>query len=369
MILKSGSRDTPNIVLINDTFNWYHWGCTATSSVIRKRVKSVGGGYAFVPISWVMNLVDGPESIDDFDSSPFFKGIIRKNQELFSYLYAADVILINGEGSLHGFSKLVRNLLYLAYVAKRFMGKTVHIINHSVYPDDYREDSGSLNREIYRVVYQLIDYVAIRESKSHSLMKNMGVKAALAFDCLPLSLSTEHYPDNKEKKIIVAGSALMSAAVVAALTELVLHFSAVGFRVELLVGANADLFSANDEGLIKSLRESLCKGRFAVCQAASLEQWFAAIATADLLVSGRFHYSIAAAFLKTPFILLDSNTPKNRALADELNCSVLEFVDDFGAKLIDEASRRLRGGGLIATQRLNDLRLRAGLNFCPDVFL
>ena len=43
--------------------------------------------------------------------------------------------------------------------------------------------------------------------------------------------------------------------------------------------------------------------------------WLDCIGRARQLVSGRFHHSIAAAFLGTPFVLMESNTPKNQALA------------------------------------------------------
>ena len=49
----------------------------------------------------------------------------------------------------------------------------------------------------------------------------------------------------------------------------------------------------------------------------TMSEWLDTIRSATLLVSGRFHYTIASCMLDTPCIVLDSNTPKNRAVCEE----------------------------------------------------
>ena len=61
-----------------------------------------------------------------------------------------------------------------------------------------------------------------------------------------------------------------------------------------------------------------CSGDWEIIEANSIKKWLDTIYQASLLVSGRFHYTIAAAVMGTPFILLESNTPKNAGLAKSL---------------------------------------------------
>ena len=48
-----------------------------------------------------------------------------------------------------------------------------------------------------------------------------------------------------------------------------------------------------------------------------------------MLISGRFHYSIIAMYLKCPFIILSSNTPKNLGLIKmtRLPNQVIDYQD------------------------------------------
>jgi len=54
---------------------------------------------------------------------------------LFDLHFSADVVLINGEGTLHHNFPVVNYLLHFAYSATRRLGKPIQIINHLVYPE------------------------------------------------------------------------------------------------------------------------------------------------------------------------------------------------------------------------------------------
>lgn len=62
-----------------------------------------------------------------------------------------------------------------------------------------------------------------------------------------------------------------------------------------------------------------CKAPWQLINASSMEEWLDTINHATFLVSGRFHHSIAAFCLNTPFIALNSNTHKVHAI-----CAMLE---------------------------------------------
>ena len=105
-------------------------------------------------------------------------------------------------------------------------------------------------------------------------------------------------------------------ATVAACAEVAVAGHKAGLRPVFLFGANANL-AADDCEFARHLTRA-AGGTIELCHATSEAEWLSAIASAKLLVSGRFHYSIAAACLGTPFIALDSNTPKMDGLMQVL---------------------------------------------------
>jgi polysaccharide pyruvyl transferase WcaK-like protein len=80
-------------------------------------------------------------------------------------------------------------------------------------------------------------------------------------------------------------------------------------------------------------------GYFHLVNATSELEWLRTIASAELLVSGRFHHSIAAAFLDTPFIIMESNTPKIAGLMQRLESQVFVSIAaaNLGAVLYEQA--------------------------------
>jgi polysaccharide pyruvyl transferase WcaK-like protein len=101
-----------------------------------------------------------------------------------------------------------------------------------------------------------------------------------------------------------------------ACAQLAISARKAGLRPIFLFGANANL-AADDRDFARLLTRAT-GGAIELCHATSEAEWLSAIASAKLLVSGRFHYSIAAACLGTPFIALDSNTPKMDGLMQML---------------------------------------------------
>ena len=124
-----------NIVILNDTFSWYHWGCTASSSGIREELQGRAHKLTYCHILDTYNFKNIPTVLADFDSKEFFFNVVlTNNQQLFAEISDADLILINGEGTIHYLSKPAVALLYISYASKKYLNKVVHIINHSPYP-------------------------------------------------------------------------------------------------------------------------------------------------------------------------------------------------------------------------------------------
>ncbi|MBV1915348.1 MAG: polysaccharide pyruvyl transferase family protein [Pseudomonadales bacterium] len=304
------NQSRPTALFINDTSNWYHWGCTATSSVIRRRLKQIGYELDAIPIKQIVNMQPHIEQFGDFESESFFEKFKQANHSLLDALSVHDLIIINGEGSIHGISTTSLNLLYIAHIAKQWFGKNVQIINHSCYPLELMEWQNSVEFNLYRQVYQQLDYVAIREPISHRLMDEGGISNSLSFDCMPLYI--EQYEDQIEKKersgVVLSGSVCWLKDSLDAIAKLVKYLQGKSIDVTVLIGARENMAS-DDVGFVNDLYAQL-DGNIIVRVASTLQEWLETLANTKLLISGRFHHTIAAAMLDTPFVLLNSNTPK-----------------------------------------------------------
>ena len=84
----------------------------------------------------------------------------------------------------------------------------------------------------------------------------------------------------------------------------------------MLIGANS--YPAGDDiRLVQALHKTIglsCE----LVYAWSEHEWLRTIDNAVLLISGRFHHTIAAAFLRTPFLVMGSNTKKIDGLSEIL---------------------------------------------------
>lgn len=85
-----------------------------------------------------------------------------------------------------------------------------------------------------------------------------------------------------------------------------------GYRVKFLYG-DMQYPARDDQEIILELKRSMGHNFF-IANATSVNNWLDHIAQAGLLISGRFHHSIAAACLGTKFIAFNSNTPKMEGL-------------------------------------------------------
>jgi polysaccharide pyruvyl transferase WcaK-like protein len=128
-----------------------------------------------------------------------------------------------------------------------------------------------------------------------------------------------HYkkrPERCRKHLLIAGSVAWRDDSLSALIQYIQNMRKQGFSISILFGANL-MPAADDITFIDAFRR-VYPDDWRLIKAASIYEWLDAIAGATILVSGRFHHTIAAWCLSTPFLLLDSNTPKNSGLAEIL---------------------------------------------------
>jgi polysaccharide pyruvyl transferase WcaK-like protein len=268
-------------------------------------------------------------------------------------------------------------LLLLPHVAKMVFGKPVISINQTVY------SSNPGFRPILCSAYRSHDLVCVREPASLEFLHQLGLNGAMlvpdtAF-LTPMSAEdprTLLEPAPKDRYFCVSGSALMITGDVSpqGLAELIQSvYRRSGLTPVFLCS------TIHDRQFAEFV--SGWPGRTFPLHRVAVERTYQQVARvlsgAEFLLSGRYHMSILAAVAQTPFVLLASNSYKNRGLAELLDypLGVREF-SDAGAVLSDVAyvlARRselsehleravrsvraiIGGGERMLRARLNDMR-------------
>lgn len=335
-------------VLVNDTSAWYHYGCSCTSLGLHGELRRRFSAIRSLPVHRVAMLRELPVTADEFDDDARFERFASAHPDVMESLEASEAVYVNGEGTLHGLGRQAVALLYIAYVAKRRLDRPVHMINHSCFPDGTAGTGSTAAQMLYKKVYECLDFVAVREAASARLLAGMGIEATQSFDCLPLFVDErfERGPGAARNNVVIAGSVAWAAGdVVPRLGRFVEAMRDAGHPVEVLVGADS-LMAGDDVQFVEALGQAMGGGLDLVAAGSELE-WLSTIADAALLVSGRFHHSIAAAFVDTPFIVMESNTPKIAGLMEMLasNAFVSVAETDLAGALEKRARERLARPG------------------------
>lgn len=268
---RKNQRHQMKFVLLNDTENWYHFGCTGTSLALKKELSKHGEIIRSYPIN-------GPHNFDYTD---------------------ADWLVINGEGSLHGEFHFLLN----AALSANSCGKKVAIINASIYPKS----------KVFIDALRCINFIGVREHISSQLLTEMGIKNTLTFDCLPLYIRDNYPTSIKSDQIGISASVtyrkyLNNPDAPTVFNSLVDRDGDLCF----LYGGK-DFIADEDEMCARVLSYA---PNMEIYKAFSLNDFLHKMNTFKHFVSGRFHHSIAAYCLGVPLEIKESNTPKNQALRE-----------------------------------------------------
>ena len=303
-------------VIVNFTANNYHWGCYGTSMEIYNSLYERGYYVNWLGVTDIHRLTPAPSTLEEFQSIDFAKRLFNANPTLYAALNDADVVVVNGEGTLHGRHNGSRNLLYIMHAARKILQKPVHLINHSCYPPNDADPSEPIAL-FYRGVILALNSVVARETISADILGKLGVSVHRGFDCLPRFIDrhavapyeAEHGP------IILSGGAALSEAAAARIAAIVGRFVRPGQAVRFLSGAKRAA-TTEDTLHFSRMREAIPALEMAVAR--SMSEWLEEINRGACLVSGRFHHTLAAAMLDTPVVAFPSNTPKIAAVCDML---------------------------------------------------
>jgi len=302
-------------VFFNNTAASYHWGCYGTSMAIYEAL--IDDGYSVVSFdveTTHQSLGDAPYLACPKQIEKFGQQLQAVNPMAFRAITDSDLIVINGEGTIHRFHQGPRVLLSIAKFASG-LGKRVHLINHSCFPSGGTEPAADDIEEFYKTCLNGIEKIVVRDIESSRNLDRLGIIHTVGFDCLPHYL--RRHPNIPEMpKAIVVGAASWWQQDQAKQFAVNLVESGVvnsGIPVIFLSGGFKRA-PEEDELHFKCMKETITELR--LTRPPSLGEWMGWIKSSHVLITGRFHHFIAAATVRAPVVYGSGNTPKTEAVAE-----------------------------------------------------
>ncbi|WP_169972667.1 polysaccharide pyruvyl transferase family protein [Tautonia rosea] len=423
-----------NVYFINDTSDNANWGCRATTRALRELVEEAGGqisgqlglskmsrpsryvpssaARAFERMSWgtarrlpiarreavglVNRTVIGgldrlygasdivPETVDQFDrfANLALDGQIYEPER--AGIEQSDVVVINGEGSIYDRQRKGRMMLFLAYVAKKYLNKPCLLVNHTADLHD------PIMADMAALVYPILDDVVFREPISAETCRTIVPDAMeriapdAAFRYRPaersawVSLASRPgyfsvWPDNadgfdpSQPYVCVGGSSIYLRPdrpeydPLPAFNNLCLRLQE-GFGQVVLTAP-----CVQDERFMRPLAKAL--GLPLIGLHTPTQQAVDILGNAALYISGRWHPSILASTGGTPIIVMTANTLKTTGLLRLLGLDApvfdsLRLHEQLDA-IIDLAHRYVGQGDSLRKElmaRVDDLTARVPRN-------
>ena len=196
------------------------------------------------------------------------------------------------------------------------------------------------------------------------MITDYGTQAELSLDCLAITVTEDYKPENfdTEKNIVISGSVSFTQERITDSERLMVHFSQQGYKIKILLGAKA--FPSQDDILFVQEIKKLNFKSFEVIDAKSLTEWLDCLNSAAVFVSGRFHHSLAAIYLETPCVIMESNTFKNVAMAETFNMPVpIKFSsDNFFEELLERTEKAI-GSTPVDSELRQKMLARSEVNF------
>ncbi len=356
-------------LILNFTGNTYHYGCYGTSYEIYQQLLEKGYAVNYSTVRATHGLPIYPDSAQTFLNQNFANEFLAKNSALTFSMDEADIIVVNGEGTLHRASRGSFSLLYLIFIATQIMKKPVYLINHSVFPNGDNSKNTQLD-DFYDKVLTGVTAVAVRDTFSAQFYRWANIKFTQSFDSLPLFFKREKLLDVRNEgfdknKIMLCGGISYSPEKLQIIASTLA--AQKDTTVEFLLGGKGHLAPEEERICAQFVAAGL---PVKMIKASSFEEWTRAIASAAVLISGRFHYTIAALALGVPCIAFRSNTPKVEGIYDLLEHD--GFIDwdvkDFQSQLESNLKKAMQGKLALGKDKRDLIISKASKNYSiiPD---
>lgn len=311
--VKHGDHDAPAVraraVVLNHTGYEHHHGCRAVMSTIYTSLAKRG--------------------VRVIAASPVRHKWWR-NAGLMRAISKADVIVINGEGTLHhGAGHAERLLQVVDHPARR--GAPVALIN-TLYQDNPSEWRRYLDR---------LALISARDGRSAGALKEMGYDAHLTPDLSLVGAA----PQGQARRADVLGFGdSVTDSVSAELRRLYRGNGESGrflpiwssLRHWAFPESKPLLYALNAPSLLAAAADQIRDGR---TQWYATERGFmAGLAGLGLYVTGRFHGATLALRSRTPCIVARSNSAKVEALVEDVGLDPRRIVDFSGMDRVDPSA-------------------------------
>lgn len=298
----------------NNTASSYHWGCYGTSMAIYEGLLNAGYSVISFDVETThYGLGTAPESASSASIEAFGRQLAEVNPMAWRAIADSDLVVINGEGTIHRFSQGPRALVCLAQLAVS-LGKRVHLINFSFFPSGGHEPAPSHVEDFYKACFQGLERVVVREQLSSQNLDRLGVPHVLGFDCLPLFL--DRYPDYPvmPKATVVCGANWWEPDRAEKFAE---NLQAAGINRDgpvVFLSGGFKRSPGEDRVHYENMKPIIPE--LELVEAPSLPAWMGWLASAEVVITGRFHHFVAAAAVSAPLVYSSGNTPKTDALVE-----------------------------------------------------
>jgi len=221
---------------------------------------------------------------------------------IISDLRDFDAIIVNGEGTVHNDNtrKRAASLLELGRFCRHELQVPCFLINATLYNIS---DNGM-------ALLSQFDKIFVRDSNSQNYLSANNLSTSRTFDLSLLGFSKSNSKYRKRRKISIHSKTLVTGSVLRDVNAQLRNLSArLNCKFEDIKPQTK--ISAK---ISKSLRRTLWRHKRIANTTLSYNnshlQWLETISSHALVVCGRFHAATLCTGTLTPFIALESNTPK-----------------------------------------------------------
>lgn len=348
-IATAANNPPMKVVLLNDTSAHANWGCVATSSGLKALIaarwpKALFQAFpaerlAYKRISFfrshlerqIFHSIMGED--DEVGRTRSLSRALTRFKFDVARLRDTDVLILNGEGMMHGRSGHLVRLLGILELARR-LGCQVAVVNQSVDVDP-ASDKGALLARVYRG----LDVVCVRDMDSLDLLNDMGVGNA---SLVPDAAFATPAPDADGIDAIVQSHGLPDRFVAMTGSSLLSKkdgsvFASVCCKVRQAFDLPVVIFASTrtDIRLYEFVRD-LYDDVYVIDARTDYRDVVALLSRAEALIGGRFHPTIFAAIAGAPVLGFAGNTHKISGMLKMMDYSIGE-VSWFDGEAQDKA--------------------------------
>jgi polysaccharide pyruvyl transferase WcaK-like protein len=303
----------------------HNWGCKASNKGFLRTIEDKYPGCVLRThqIHFQTPEILVPRDTAEFE--PFVKKLAYLKWREFPDLEWADIVILNGEGSIHEFNdEKTNDFVYLklltVFAAHTLFGKQIMIVNHTI---DFH---GEQFNQIVKTVYPLCSYISVREPISQRKLSSIGIHSEITGDSVFLLPDT-----NINQKELLSRLQLPGEYYCFFLSQSVEvdpgYLKQLCQKIWNTTKLPAVFFILSQKE--KEVLEGL-KGSDIPCQVIDHfiepEEIINVLKNARFCLSGRFHAAIFSVLANTPFIGFRANTHKIAGLVEMLGYTIPEMI-------------------------------------------